>query len=139
MFIKIKIFSFLFLFVISTAGLPITINLCKMTVSEREQCTMHQKPVTSSCCAEETSDSGPSISFDQSSCCQTEFVYKKVEDQYLVNKTNLDLSANENIFQAVEIVPSLTKFSNNESFYNGSSPPFLIDPDLYITNSILLI
>ncbi len=139
MFIKIKIFSFLFLFVISTAGLPITINLCKMTVSEREQCTMHQKPVTSSCCTEETSDSGPSISFDQSSCCQTEFVYKKVEDQYLVNKTNLDLSANENIFQAVEIVPSLSKFSNNESFYNGSSPPFLIDPDLYITNSILLI
>lgn len=100
---------------------------------------MHQEPVSSNCCSEETSDSEPSISFDKSSCCQTEFVYKKVEDQYLLNKTNLDLSADENILQAVEIVPSLTEISNSISLFNDSSPPFLIDPDLYITNSILLI
>lgn len=136
---KIKIASFLLLFVVSTTGLPITINLCKMAVPEREQCTMHQEPVRSNCCSEETSDSGPSISFDKSSCCQTEFVYKKVEDQYLLNKTNLDFSLYENILQSVEIVPSLTEISNNVSYFNDSSPPFLIDPDLYITNSILLI
>ena len=139
MFRKTKIFSFLLLFVVSTTGLPFTINLCKMASSEREQCTMHQEPVSSNCCSEETSDSRPSISFDKSSCCQIEFVYKKVEDQYLLNKTNLDFSDDENILQAVEIVPLLTEISNNVSYFNDSSPPFLIDPDLYITNSILLI
>lgn len=139
MFRKIKIFSFLSLFVISTAGLPITISLCKMAVSEREQCSMHNEPVNSSCCSSETSEQGSSISFDQSSCCQTEFVYKKVEDQFLTNKNSIELSASGNIFNSVTITSMLTELSNNSSFYNGSSPPFLIDPDLHITNSILLI
>ena len=110
MFGKTKIFSFLFLFVVSTTGLPITINLCKMAVSEREQCTMHQEPVSSNCCSEETSDSGPSISFDKSSCCQTEFVYKKVEDQYLLNKTNLDFSDDEIFYKLWRLFLCLQKF-----------------------------
>ncbi|MDT3697503.1 MAG: hypothetical protein ROY99_14060 [Ignavibacterium sp.] len=136
---KIKIFSLLFLFVISTAGLPITITLCKMAVSEREQCTMHNAPVSSSCCSNQTAEQEPSITFDQSSCCQTKFVYKKVEDQYLTNKTSLDPSANENILHSVEILHLPVELSNSLCFHNNSSPPFLIHHDLYITNSILLI
>ena len=141
MFIKTKIFSLALLFVISTTGLPITINLCKMAASENSsECTMHQMPVKSNCCAEETSEHGETISFDKFNCCQIEFVYKKVEDQYLVHKTSVDyFSSQEIILHSAEFFPSIAEYSLNESFYTDSSPPFLINPELNISNSVLLI
>ena len=141
MFRKTKIISLMLLFVISTTGLPITINLCKMVASKsNSECMMHRKPVSSRCCAHETSEQKPSISFDKLNCCQTEFVYKKVEDQYLVHKTSIDyFSSQEIIWHSVDFIHPLADYLFNESFYTDSSPPFLINPDLHITNSILLI
>ena len=141
MFRNTKIFSLALLFVVSTTGLPITINLCKMAASEnRSQCTMHQMPVKSNCCAKETSEYGESISFDRLNCCQSEFVYNKVEDQYLVHKSSIDyFSSQQIISHSTDFIPSIEEYSLNESFYTGSSPPFLINPELHITNSIFLI
>ena len=141
MFRKTKIFSLALLFVISTTGLPITINLCKMATSESsDECTMHQMPVKSNCCAEETSEHSESISYDKFNCCQIEFVYKKVEDQYLVLKTSIDyFSSQQIISHSADFIPSIAEYFQNESFYTDSSPPFLINTDLHITNSVFLI
>ena len=140
MFRKTKIISLMLLFVVSTTGLPITVNLCKMAASEKDQCMMHNKPVSSRCCAHETSEQKPSISFDKYNCCETEFIYKKVEDQYVVHKTSVDyFSSQEIILHSAEFIPSTAEYSYNEFFYSDSSPPFLINPDLNITNSTLLI
>jgi hypothetical protein len=140
MILKSQILGLIILFFISTTGLPITINLCKMAASEKDECMMHHKPVCSHCCADEIPDHLHSISFNKYNCCETEFMYKKVEDQYVVNKTGVDLfSSHENILHSVEIIPSLAEFSTSDSFYSDSSPPFLINPDLNITNSTLLI
>ncbi|MEJ2103371.1 MAG: hypothetical protein P8X47_02205 [Ignavibacteriaceae bacterium] len=140
MFRKTKIFSLALLFIISTTGLPITVNLCKMAASERNQCVMHNKLVSSGCCAHETSEQKPSISFNKYNCCEIDFIYKKVEDQYLVHKTSLDyFSSQQIISHSTDFIPSIEEYFQNESFYTDSSPPFLINSDLHITNSILLI
>ena len=140
MFRKTKIFSLMLLFVISTTGLPFTVNLCKMAALEKDQCVMHHQMVSSGCCAHETSEQKPSISFDKYNCCETEFMYKKVEDQYLIHKTSVDyFSSQEIISHSVDFIHPLAEYSFNESFYTDSSPPFLINSKLHITNSVLLI
>lgn len=136
---KILISTLTLLFLVSTTGLSATINLCKMAEGmETEQCTMHSKPIKSDCC-KETSELPFMTSFENSGCCQTEFVYNKIEDEFLCNKTEVSFSSSEYVLQPIAVVPSIVDFSNSEFFYCDSSPPFLINPELYISNSILLI
>jgi hypothetical protein len=135
---KILISTLTLLFIVSTTGLPVTISLCKMAeTGKTDQCMMHNKPVKSDCC-EENSESPFMTSFENPGCCQTEFVYKKIEDEFLFNKTEVTPVSSEYILQPIVLSPT-ADFYYNESFYYDSSPPFLINPELYISNSVLLI
>jgi hypothetical protein len=135
---KILISTLTLLFLVSTTGLPVTISLCKMAEDEEtDQCVMHHKPVESSCCAEETFEYQITLS-DYSGCCEVKFVYNKVDDEFIYNKTEISFSSSEYILQPIALSPTV-HFYYNESFYCDSSPPFLINPELHITNSILLI
>lgn len=138
---RILILTLTLLFLVSTTGLPVTINLCKMADSgDADQCTMHQKPVKSLCCSMETSGDEISISSQTPDCCKIEFVYNKVNDEFVNNKTEVNLFSSLGILSQPLILISHTfDFGFEESFYNDSSPPFLIDPELHITNSVLLI
>ena len=136
--ILIPIFTLLFL--VSTTGLPVTINLCKMAAEDADQCTMHQKPVRSMCCMEETSDNTLKIASTTPNCCQVSFVYNKVESEFVNDKTeNNFYSSFQSFIIQVSIVSDELEIMSNESFYTDSSPPFLIDPQIHITNSTLLI
>jgi hypothetical protein len=129
------------LFLVSTTGLPVTISLCKMAdAKDVDQCMMHNKPVKSMCCAEETSENILTISSKLPNCCQISFVYNKVEDQFVSNKTeNNFYSSFEKLFVPITLIPNQLELSFGESFYTDSSPPFLINPEIHITNSSLLI
>jgi len=138
---KISILLLAALFVVSTTGLSVTINLCKMAdVDNGNECMMHHKPIKSHCCMKENSEFPVTVSFDNYDCCESEFVFNKVEDEFLYNKTDVNFfSSLEHIIQPVSLIPQTVDYSFNESFFCDSSPPFLINPELHITNSILLI
>lgn len=138
---KILISALSILFLVSTTGLPVTINLCNMAGDmDKSECTMHNKPVKSLCCAEQAENNISTITFHKPNCCQVEFVYNKVNDDFICSKTDINpFSSSEKLFQSVaSLIPS-DNYIDIISFTCDSSPPFLINPDLHITNSILLI
>lgn len=138
---RILISTLTLLFLVSTTGLPVTINLCKLAATKvSDQCMMHHKPVESKCCSKVNSEYAVSASVDNYDCCESEFVFNKVKDEFLFNKTDVNFfSSLEHIFQPTSEVPPTMDYSFNESIFCDSSPPFLINPELYITNSIFLI
>ena len=137
---RILILALTFLFLVSTTGLPVTINLCKMNSEEADQCTMHQKPVKSMCCIEDISENTLRISRTTPNCCQVSLVYNKVESEFVNNKTEINsYSSFQSLIILVSLIPHQFEVSSSESFYTDSSPPFLIDSEIHITNSSLLI
>ena len=138
---KILISALSILFLVSTTGLPVTINLCNMAGDmEKSECTMHKKPVTSLCCAEQAEDNITTISFDKPNCCQIEFVFNKINDEFIYNKSEINnFSSSDYLFQTIAILIPSFNISEGVSFTCDSSPPFLINPELHITNSNLLI
>ena len=137
---RILISTLAILFLVSTTGLPVTISMCKMASGDADQCTMHQKPVRSMCCMEETSENTLRISRTIPNCCQVSFVYNKVESEFVNNKTDKNFySSFQSSIILVSLIPHQFEVHCSESFYTDSSPPFLIDPEIHITNSSLLI
>lgn len=141
---KTKIISLILLFFISTTGLPVFSHYCEMmgkrSLSECEACEAKIEKIESSCCSNETPEYPVTISSDQPVCCQDAFVYNKVEDQFIFNKSDIDsFSSSEKLIQTVSLILPFVDFNSEESFYCDSSPPFLINPDLNITNSTFLI
>jgi len=141
---RISILTLTLLFLVSTTGLPITYHLCKMmeqkSLSECEMCMVDEVKAESTCCSEESSDYLVTLSSENPICCQSEFVYNKIEDDFILSKTDVQLIlTSEVIPQVVEVIPHSFDFSSEVSFYCDSSPPFLINPQIHITNSVLLI
>lgn len=109
-----------------------SLNGCEVCAEEKEE--------VSSCCSEEVSENTIKFSSDRPVCCQDEFVFNKVEDEFVNSKTDINFfSSYEFLFQPIILISPSSDFSLKESFYCDSSPPFLINPELYISNSILLI
>ena len=132
------------LFLVSTTGLPVSYHLCQMmeqkSLTECEVCKAEMEKIEPSCCSNQTEESSLTISSENPVCCQDEFVYNKVEDEFVINKSDVNsFSSTQNLFQSVTLIPSATSFSIEASFYCDSSPPFLINPELCISNSVLLI
>lgn len=138
---RFLISTLILLFLVSTTGLPATISLCKMATAEAaDQCMMHSKPVKSMCCMKETSENTLRISSTTPNCCEVSFVYNKVDDQFVTNKSeNNFYSSFDHLCNLISLIPNQLEFSLSESFYTDSSPPFLINPEIHISNSALLI
>lgn len=141
---KIYILTLTFLFLISTTGIPVTFHLCNMmqekSFSECEICSSTLNEVFTSCCALDDNQNLISISSYKSACCQNEFVYNKVEDNFLPNKTEANIYFSfDNLFEQISLLQPTIDFQSINLFYCDSSPPFLVDTDIYITNLALLI
>ena len=140
---RILILTLTFIFLVSTVGLPVTYHLCQMmqktTVTACGMCENKMESSDTNCSSEKINDNFLVIKSEKSSCCSEEFVFNKVDDEFVFTKSNVDnYSASEIIIQPIFI--SLSSDNLVEaSYYNDSSPPFLINPDLYLTNSTLLI
>jgi hypothetical protein len=138
------ILSFILSFLVSTTGLPMTLHFCNMigktSLSICDVCKAQNDRNDLDCCSEEHSDSFAKVSINKTECCQTEFVYNKLKDEFVfdkTDKTNLELLA-----IAINLSNDLMGPINVYSKINvnsDSSPPFLIDSTLYLSNSILLI
>ena len=141
---KIEIVILTLILVISTTGLPTYFHYCMMmnqqSLSECEMCKSEIEKIETSCCSEKVSDNSVIIKSEKAACCQTEFVYNKVEDNFLSNKTeaNIYFSFN-NLFEQISLLQPTIDFQSINSFYCDSSPPFLVNSEIYITNLALLI
>lgn len=141
---RIQILSFTLVFLISTTGLPVTYHLCDMmgetSLTECEMCKPVVENVQESCCSMETEDYPISISSSNSECCKEHFIYNKVEDEFLFNKSEIYSNSSLKIILDFTI-QNLNEIENHNSFrfFTDSSPPFLINSDLNILNSTLLI
>jgi len=141
---RILILTLTLLFLVSTTGLSVTYHLCKMMetkpLSECDVCVNEIEEIVSSCCSRGTIENKVTIASENAVCCQEEFVYNKVEDEFVNNKSDVNFFASSEIlFQPIVLIPYTFDFSSDESFYCDSSPPFLINPELHITNSVFLI
>lgn len=141
---RISILTFTLLFLVSTTGLPIYSHYCEMmeqkSLSECEVCVIEMQKVETSCCDKDTVQEPITISSENPVCCQDEFVYNKIENEFLYNKSEINFFlSSENSVQPLTLIPPTFEFSSEESFYSDSSPPFLINPEIHITNSVFLI
>lgn len=142
---KIEIFSITAIIIIATTGLPLSYHSCEMSGSKSfESCDICSNEIAESeevfCCNSNNSDESSTAFVSNQSCCQTEFVLNKVNDEFLLNISE----ATKHQFSLIDfpiIVEEINSLQskNQNQFYCDSSPPFLIDPELHITNSVLLI
>ncbi len=141
---KIITHTLLSVFLFSIIGVPISLHYCEMmqqkSISSCEICADEMTNAKSSCCEDEQNNYSEGISSPNADCCQNEFVFNKIDDEFLINKSDINLfSLLENLIQQVVLTPAVKQVDLTNSFYNDSSPPFLIDPEIHITNSALLI
>ena len=111
-----------------------------MNSSSSELCEMHKvKEIKHSCC-EEDLDYSVKLTSEIPACCQSQLINNKVKDDFLFNKTTENLKvSSENLVCFIVTVPEVLNVTVQETFNNDSSPPFLINPEIYISNSALLI
>ena len=141
---RIFISTLILLFLFSTTGYPITYHLCKMmdskSLNKCDACEAENNKNESACCSNENNDHQLSLNLEKLDCCQIEFVYNKLKDDYILTKIDeTTFTSFDFIFQSIDFISIPNKIDSNKSFYTDSSPPFLINPDLHITNSIFLI
>ena len=129
---------------VSIIGVPLSYHFCSMmdeiSISECNICSLESEKDLDNCCESEIENNFDQTFFSSVACCQQDFEYKKIEDGFIQNKIesinidvlSLDVTQTESIIKFVD-----SKVS--DEFYSDSSPPFLIDPELHISNSVFLI
>ena len=131
---RITILSFCLLFLVSTTGLPLTIHFCKMKKTSyiNKNCEMCGMDVNTG----QTSDQ-VSVKRALGSCCHTSTFDNNVKDNFLSFKTELNYQS----FSLLMVCPVLCQISllSNTVSFNNTSPPPLLNNNLYLANSILLI
>lgn len=139
---KKKLFNFgiIAAFSISTIGLPFTIHFCEMMKEKSfvECAICAEKFEITSCCDEESNELR--ITSSASQCCQDDFTFNKIEDQFLNSKSEtkqlLDHSLQvENDFTLV----ILTVKSASINIHDDSSPPGDEERPIYLRNASFLI
>lgn len=140
---KASILTLLFLFFISTTGLPFSVEFCNILKKEiKTECplfTHENESNVLSCPFEMEKAAHNSISFKNEDCCSLEFIIVGVKDSFIPNKTEA-----QNQFVTI-VLPisdySLPRTGQEISTYTfiDTSPPLLQSNTLYLSNSIFLI
>ena len=88
---RITILVLIFLFLVSTTGMPIWSHYCDMmgekALTECDDCKMEEVEVAS-CCSETIPDDQLQYSSSNSKCCIDEFDFKKIEDNFFQTITS---------------------------------------------------
>ena len=96
---KFSILILVFLFFISTTGLPLFSHYCtelgKSVNSDCNDCLTVEQ-ISSSCCIDEISVINEKFVAGKTDCCVIEFDYKKIEDQYSNTQKNNSIPAHIN-------------------------------------------
>ncbi len=141
---RIFVFTLGILILISTSGLPFVFHLCeKSGIILADKCEICEEEETTkpSCCESENPfPFSPTINDYFDICCQSKILDKKVDDRFLVLKSEQELlSKNFQKLILPEFVLNKIFDSREQSFYPHSPPSKIKKSDLNILYSILLI
>lgn len=143
---KITILSLIFLFTLSTSGMPLILHYCGSmesltlwdSINFGEQCEMHSPKVNViSCCESEPEDFTKIVS-DYDNCCEDLIVDTSVKDNYLSSKTELKSSVEITLLLSLNFDLNINSVSHNLSI-EDRSPPNLSSNKVYLSNSVFLI
>lgn len=141
---KLSILSLIFLFTISTTGMPFVMHFCGSmdsisfwdSIQFGEKCQMHSPKVEEVSCCE--SDESSSMMKDIENCCEDLIVDNSINDTFISSKTQLNIT-NEVVslisYQSFDTVLNLTKNEN----VNAHSLPPISSNKIYLTISVFLI
>ena len=134
---KLFISTLILFFFVSTTGLPVTMHLCTMNDSNADTCEMYSH--TNECEGVQHSDFSK-VKIEKKDCCKTEYKYESIGDKFLQINSQKDL-INQNIVAIINFDLAENSFSlfNYQNYFNDSSPPSLINNQIYLNNSILII
>lgn len=141
---KIITYTLLTVFLFSVIGVPISVHYCAMmkqkSISSCEICEVEKEKVISSCCELEQNNYSKKINSFKSNCCKEDLLYNKIDDEFLLNKTEFNFFTTlENVLHIADSFQTVEQLYTPQNLYSDSSPPFLINPDIHITNSAILI
>jgi hypothetical protein len=143
MFKKVSILTLLFLFFISTTGLPFSVQFCNILKKEiKTECpllTSGKVKNGMSCPFEKENAVDKSISFKDESCCSQEFFTVGVKDSFISNKTETQNQSDTIILPVLDYSSPKTELEIYTYSFIDTSPPLLQSNTLYLSNSILLI
>jgi hypothetical protein len=103
-------------------------------------CKAELEKIEPSCCSEKSMEYLITISSANPVCCQDEFVYYKIEDEFLCNKIEAKIFVTSEHSIITNVSPAY--FSQNlltQKYLTSSSPPTFITNDIYLNNSVFLI
>jgi hypothetical protein len=98
---KILSFLFLFIFLVSNTGLPLSLHLCQMmnevSIDGCEMCNIEKEK--KSCCSDNTA--AEKISSGKSSCCETIIAAEPLKDRYVSSKEVTDSKVSNNFIKRI--------------------------------------
>ncbi len=138
---KFIVISFNLLFLVSTTGLPFSINFCKMTGKGRIQfCGINHNDSENSCAATcEAKNETKHQHYSRTNCCENIPLEKIITDKYVSLKTDLNNNLSFLAVVPASNIENLESLNSFTSFLEDSSPPSLYNNHIYLDNSILLI
>ncbi|BDQ04325.1 MAG: hypothetical protein KatS3mg037_2900 [Ignavibacterium sp.] len=141
---KIEIISLSLLLFVSTTGIPMYYHYCQMmeqtSMNSCDVCSVELNEEQSSCCSENSIEGKTIISSENSDCCQINFIYLNVDDQFLLIKTELaNRTSNFEVIINFLTDNILTEHFTKRFFFKDLSPPTFNKPDIYLSNHSFLI
>lgn len=141
---KFFVFVLGFLILISTSGVPLVYHLCEksgITLADRCDICEIEEITKSSCCESENPiPINQVINDNNSTCCQSKIIDKKVDDQFVLSKSERELLTKN--FQQInlsEIIINKIFTAVEFSYYTHSPPQKFNQSDLNILYSTFLI
>lgn len=126
---KIAIMTIIFLFFISTTGLPVFSHYCKdmgKSISPEGIDCLNIEQFTESCCLGSIAENNEKIKSEKTECCVNEFDYRKIEDNFSQSSITVLLSVSliiaENNLTTIQSEAE-KKYSQNSN-YNLPPPKF---------------
>ena len=140
---KKLIILFIFTFLLSTTGLPISLHYCQMqgsmSLSDCEMCLTGESQEETSCCEKEDNYPIQLKNDTNDNCCELKVIDSSVKENFLPNKNELRID--KTLFtlslSATDLLQTSDYNKSNQNFCE-SSPPIQKN-DIYLKISSLLI
>ncbi len=138
---KFYILTLLGVFFISTTGLPLTVSFCSMSASHSpKHCKMYKEMMKDhSCCSKVNNNNSVKLTLSGFACCQYKIVDHNITDQFLTSNNDHGSKTFVKILAAFSPVNYESHIISSQNIYTGGSPPPLLNNNIYLSNSILLI
>lgn len=145
---KFKIISLVSIILIAMIGIPSVKHFCDMMdISFSGECesscdyNSDSEMTTYSCCSAETGNTFRiTLGAQDGNCCSEEFIFNKIDDEFLINKTELTnrISISEIIIN-LSLDKTLNEYTSTKFLFKDLSPPTINKPDIYLSNHSFLI